>query len=102
MTGELYAYMDCRDLRHAWAREDDEVKESGRGVVNEFSRVLVCMRCGTTRKDDFIVIRRDRQNYVARLGARYVYPKGYAVRGGINIEQMRWDLFHTVRKVVKR
>ena len=97
-----YAYMDCRDLRHAWARDDDEITDEHRGRVNAFSRVLVCMRCGTTRRDDFTVVRVNRNHFVHRVGARYKYAKGYSVKGGVDIEALRWDLFNKVLGMVKR
>ena len=97
----LYEYMECRDLRHAWARDDDEfIAEKGR--VREFSRVLVCMRCGTTRRDDFRVIHQHRTHLIHRVGARYRYAPGYQIKGGVKIEEMRWSLFNKVLTLVKR
>lgn len=96
-----YEYTDCRDMRHAWARDDDEFTEH-RGRVREFSRVLVCMRCGTTRRDDFVVSHQGGHHFITRVGARYRYANGYQIKGGVKIEEMRWDLFNKAMRLVKR
>src|SRR5215471_13737022 len=60
-------HVECRDLAHAW-RVDGYT--SGSGNVH---RLLVCDRCGTERRDVWMLAR-------ARVGTRYAYAYGYALR----------------------
>jgi hypothetical protein len=70
----------CRDLRHAWATESSYYAVAVEGGVRGaryLERQLVCMRCDTKR----IELVRVHATWIERLDVRYVYAKGYQIRG---------------------
>jgi hypothetical protein len=87
-----YAFADCRDLRHAWARVDDEVLLETDGQIRLFQRTLACMRCDTKRRDTYQVNTHG-PKVMTRLGAKYDYAFGYQVKGGLDVEALRWSLY---------
>jgi hypothetical protein len=80
-------FLDCRDLRHAWKRKFDDLDKQGK--YTDLTRTLVCVRCGTVRKDAYRVTKVS----VTRMGSTYHYPEGYRVKGGLSIEEARLVLF---------
>jgi len=80
---------DCRDLRHAWYRDGDTVLVRRYGRVRQFARQLTCIRCGTTRADEYKVS----GDLVPRTKVKYVYPPGYLIPGGISVADVRRILF---------
>lgn len=89
MKKAKYPYDECRDLRHAWKRLDDKVVVQG--VM--FTRTVECMRCGTRRIDTYQVAAQGK-HLMYRVGSHYQYALGYQVKGGYNVEAMRWHLYH--------
>jgi len=86
-----YHFEDCRDLRHSWVRQSDEVLYS-EGNAHLFTRTVLCSRCDTTRIDTYRVPPGGR-HLLVRVGSRYKYPTGYVVKGGYDVDAMRWRLF---------
>lgn len=82
-------FLDCRDLRHAWKRLNDNLDRDAKHKYTDLTRTLVCVRCGTERRDAYRVTRVS----VTRLGSTYHYPVGYRVRGGLSAEEARLVLF---------
>lgn len=74
------AHLRCRDLRHAWTHDEDlNVPMTLQGSFH-FDRVLVCMRCGTSRIDRLALSR----GYITKEGARYRYAKDYLLPKGVD------------------
>lgn len=86
-----YGYPDCRDLRHAWVRENDEVLIETQGQVKLFTRSLVCIRCESVRVDTYRVATRG-GHALHKIGSKYRYAPHYTVRGGFDVEELRWTL----------
>lgn len=87
-----YEYPDCRDLRHAWVRHNDEVLIETQGQVKLFTRTLVCIRCETTRVDTYRVATRGGHS-VHKVGSKYNYAPHYQVKGGFDVDRLRWQMF---------
>ena len=87
----VYRYEDCRDLRHSWVRQSDEVLYD-EGNVALFTRTVECARCETLRVDTYKVPMGGR-HLLVRVGSRYRYANGYMVKGGYDVAEMRWRLF---------
>ena len=71
-------FLECRDLRHAWATSADfsvEVKRVRSRRMKVYTRVLACQRCGVVRTDYF-------DEYLDRVALNYDYPDGYQVSRG--------------------
>lgn len=79
----------CRDMRHAWFPQGDNVLIEEQGQVRHFKRVLQCVRCETVRTDEYKVSR----VAVARVRTKYEYPQGYQIRGGARVADVRFALF---------
>lgn len=92
------AYLDCRDLRHAWGRPNDwEITRNSRGKIIEYTRVVVCRKCGTERHEKFLVPSMDLAN------RRYVYPEGFLLLGsqiGSSHSKTQQVRLETVRRAV--
>lgn len=78
MTGEYgldagYAYVTCRDLRHAWLQDATVGSPEG-----EVSRTLTCSRCGTVRTETYVISRRG--GFISKTGHKYKYPEGYLLK----------------------
>lgn len=84
-----YPYNDCRDLRHAWKRLDDELMEDS----TYFTRTVECIRCGTRRVDVYQVAAQGK-HLMFRVGSHYIYAEGYQVKGGFDVAAMRWNHYH--------
>lgn len=75
-------FLDCRDpgLRHAWVRHNDfhviEMQTVGKKIA-ALGRVEQCARCGTVKKERFIVGR----SGIEKTGQSYEYPEGYLMPG---------------------
>ena len=70
-------YLLCKDLRHLWQVQQDYTPyEDNKSWM---LRVLVCVRCGTTRTDTFFVDKKTKR--VSRGGSTYRYPSGFSMRG---------------------
>lgn len=97
MALHLPKHMECRDLGHAWDRIGDLVADRNEGGVNEYHRLLSCIRCGTQRTDVF----RFEDRLVRPERKKYTYAKGYIVKGGLSRAEARAFLFFptTMRKV---
>lgn len=67
-----YDFVSCRELRHAW--QYGPTRRDGQNVTRE----LFCLRCDTVRVERFTF---ERDGYLRKLGNRYVYPDGYALKG---------------------
>jgi hypothetical protein len=67
------AFLQCKDLRHAWATTSPYQRNSEGWVV----RILTCGRCGTVRTDTYAELRNKR---LARASSSYRYPAGFALR----------------------
>ena len=82
---------DCRDIRHLWQRGKDEILARNNAKVRLVSlqRTLTCSRCGTERIDRYVISKM----HVEKYYTRYVYPKGYTVKGGFTTEQARLVIF---------
>lgn len=88
-------YIDCRDMRHAWVRDTDEVLIEVQGQVRLFTRTLVCVRCESKRIDTYRVATLGRKHHeVVKVGAKYVYAPNYQVKGGFDMSEARWMLFN--------
>jgi hypothetical protein len=70
-------FLDCRDLRHAWARLG--TYHAGGEIV----RVLICQRCDCTARDYW-----SPRGYRLR-GRSYEYPEGYLIQGGPSLQDIR-------------
>lgn len=72
----------CRDMLHAWAVENDfhvtPMATVGRKSIMHISRELVCMRCGTVRKEKYHLSAR---GGLEKVGQSYEYPEGYQIPG---------------------
>lgn len=69
----------CRDVRHAWSVLNDfhvTPVEGSKSV--HFGRDLLCERCGTQRKEIYLMRRATGLDKVAQ---DYVYPEGYQMTG---------------------
>lgn len=70
----------CRDMRHAWAVEQDfyVIPQSQVGKkLKHIARVLVCMRCTTYRHETYVQTRTG----LEKTGQTYEYPAGYQIPG---------------------
>ena len=88
----------CADMRHAWEPVGDTVLVERQGQVRVFTRTLQCLRCETQRVDTYRIA----GHAVFRVMARYRYPEGYRVPGGLKIEDVRWALFGKMKMVTKK
>lgn len=91
MKKKPYGYEDCRDLRHAWQRMTDEVLYDANHAAL-FTRSVMCERCETVRIDTYKVPKSG-PHMLVRLGSRYRYAKDYQVKGGYDVDAMRWRLY---------
>lgn len=91
-----YRYPDCRDMRHGWVHADDTVLAQTQGEVKLFTRTLVCFRCETKRIDTYRVASRG-GHAVIKVGVKYDYPRDYQVKGGFDVDRLRWDLFQRAK-----
>lgn len=76
LTGYDETFLLCRDIRHAWSVEgyyEDSVW---------IRRRLVCVRCGTTRKDTWTP-------WGVRLRSQYNHPDGYRLDRDVKAEDIR-------------
>lgn len=94
------AYLECRDLHHAWEHVGDELIVERKKRVQSFSRMLVCTRCETQRIDMFVVTK----NSVEKVKTKYHYRPGYLTKGQgrVPIRQIRWELFDKLLKAARR
>lgn len=71
----------CRDMRHAWAVEQDYHVEAGQSVgkkIQSIKRVLVCMRgCETRRVEHYHATKYG----LDKVAQHYDYPDGYQIPG---------------------
>lgn len=67
--------LDCRDLGHMWKPVSVyAIMASGNGKVATYERKVKCMRCPTTRVDEY--------SFRGALDRRkYVYAEDYRLRG---------------------
>ena len=72
-------FIQCRDLRHAWSVDNDFYVWDNPSEVRALTiaRDLVCLRCGTVRRQRFV----QRRWGLERLGNNYSYQDGYQVHG---------------------
>jgi hypothetical protein len=82
---------ECRDIRHLWQRGKDEIlaRNNDKMRLVSLQRTLDCSRCGTQRIDRYVISRM----HVEKYYTRYVYPKGYQIKGGFTTEEARIVLF---------
>lgn len=76
-------WVNCRDMRHAWAVENDfhvveQKQEKGGRRTMHVGRDLICMRCPTIRHEVYIVTRYDG---LEKVSQSYSYPEGYQIPG---------------------
>ncbi len=74
-------WVACRDMRHAWATENDfhvvpQSTVGGRSM--HVGRDLVCMRCETRRHEVYLSVKGGR---LEKVGQSYEYPEGYQIAG---------------------
>jgi hypothetical protein len=74
------AYLNCRDMRHAWDILNDfyvlKTIQVGK-VVTHVGRTLQCQRCPTVRKETYII----RKNGLEKISQFYEYPEDYLFQG---------------------
>jgi hypothetical protein len=87
----------CRDLRHAWETSTDIILIEEKGQVRHFARTLVCLRCHTERIDEYKIS----NVALSRVRTRYVYPKGYQIKGGIPVAEVRFQMFRHAQMIPK-
>jgi hypothetical protein len=76
-------YSVCRDVRHAWAVENDyhvykQYQEAKGSRSMYVARDLVCMRCTTVRHEIYLATKR---NGLERVSTSYAYPPGFLIQG---------------------
>lgn len=92
-------YLECRDLRHAWRRSslhDISVVRNTSGKVIEFTRIIICGRCGTERHTTLSV------PSMQIVRSRYSYPPSYLLHGSHSDPSNRVDAGDIRREVFKR
>ena len=74
------AWVQCRDLMHAWQVQDDFhviPPANSRRKQLEIARTLVCGRCETVRKEVFV----QEKFGLAKVAQSYGYPENYQIPG---------------------
>lgn len=76
-------FTTCRDMRHAWATENDyhvyTQYQEAKGSKSMFvARDLVCMRCGALRHEIYLATK---SRGLERVSMTYSYPDGYMIPG---------------------
>lgn len=82
--------LECRDMRHAWFAEGDNVIIEEKKRIRHFRRRATCIRCETTKTEEFKVsYRGDRVVAVGLVRRKYDYVQGYQVQGGLKVADAR-------------
>lgn len=69
----------CRDVKHAWSVEEDFHVSLHKGsVIQEIQRILVCLRCGTKRRERYTPTK---IFGLHKVGNAYEYPDNYQIHG---------------------
>lgn len=76
-------YSECRDMRHAWAIENDyhvykQYQEAKGSRSMYVARDLVCMRCTTIRHEIYLATK---TRGLERVSTSYAYPAGFLMDG---------------------
>lgn len=87
-------HLQCRDFGHAWKWVTDF--KSVRGTNGSLmTRQVTCMRCGTTRHDEYKV------PSMEKIRSTYDYAEGYRIvgyRGHISVAEVRQEILARFRK----
>jgi len=76
IVGISDAWLDCRDMRHAWKVHTDFHVAAFKGI-QQITRVLVCIRCETRRKELY-----SHSGFgLDKTRQVYEYPQGYQIKG---------------------
>jgi hypothetical protein len=96
------SHLQCRDLHHAWKWENDgfvPVKGEGSRKVVSLQRILLCIRCGTRRYDEYTLP--DMQ----MLKSSYEYVEGYQMhntgKGRVRVAEIRHEIYRRLREKAK-
>jgi len=68
-------YLQCRDFSHAWKWVTDFTPYRVDRKIVAMTRTIVCMRCGSTREDEYEV------PSMIKIKSRYTYSEGYRLIG---------------------
>ena len=90
------AHLMCRDFSHSWDWMTDLVphRESGSSKVTYVTRILICLRCGTMRHDEYMV------PSFTRVKSSYTYAANYLLpghKGHIPVSVVRQEVFRRFR-----
>jgi hypothetical protein len=70
-------FLQCRDFGHSWQWQTDFIphREAGSRKMSYVSRLIICLRCGTVRMDEYLLPTFD------RIKSSYIYPSDYLMPG---------------------
>jgi hypothetical protein len=88
-------YLQCRDFGHAWRWITDFVPFKSEGKVVAMTRTLECLRCGSTRYDEYSV------PSMTKIRTLYAYSEGYRLvghKGHVPISEVRMEIINRIKK----
>lgn len=88
--------LQCRDFGHGWTHSTDfGARKDKEGRLSYVARILVCIRCGTMRNDEYEL------PSFQRIKSTYIYPENYLIpghKGHIPVATVRAEIFRRMKK----
>jgi hypothetical protein len=88
-------YLQCRDFGHAWKWVNDFAPYRVDRKIVAMTRAITCMRCGSTREDEYSV------PSMEKIKSRYTYSEGYRLVGEkrhVRISEVRQEIIIRINR----